>query len=148
MCWVLAVACRIFVSVCGIFHSGSPGLSSCCMGLKLLPCMWDLSSPTRDQIWVFCFEKWILNHWIMGEAPVIKVLFLMPLRHLWCRFQQLTLKLQSWGLFAGDPAEWGDQVWRNHQVSWLLHLFHMLTECLVWADPVQGTPTGICTTIF
>ena len=30
--------------------------------------MWELSSPTRDQIHVCCIGRWILNHWTTREV--------------------------------------------------------------------------------
>ena len=36
--------------------------------------MWDLSSPTRDQICIPCIGRWILNHWPTGEVPEILTL--------------------------------------------------------------------------
>ena len=31
--------------------------------------MWDLSFPVRDQTYVLCIERWILNHWATPEVP-------------------------------------------------------------------------------
>ena len=77
---ILVVACGIFVASCGIVHC-STGLSSCgawaqylwCVGLDT-PCMWDLCSLTRNQIWTPCIESRSLNHWAAKKVP--KSLFL------------------------------------------------------------------------
>ena len=37
------------------------------MGL-VAPCMWDLSSPTRDQTRIPCIGRWILTHWTAREV--------------------------------------------------------------------------------
>ena len=35
----------------------------------LLYNMWDLSSPIRDQIHIFCIARQFLNHWTTTEVP-------------------------------------------------------------------------------
>ena len=45
-------------------------LSSCGPWVKLPWVMWDLSSPTRDQIHVLSIGRQILNHWTTREVPV------------------------------------------------------------------------------
>ena len=37
--------------------------------------MWDLSSPTRNQIHVPCIGRWSLNHWIARQVPLFVLLF-------------------------------------------------------------------------
>ena len=39
------------------------------LGFPHLPGMWDLSSLTRDQNYVHCTGRWILNHWTIREVP-------------------------------------------------------------------------------
>ena len=46
--------CSFYFGLCWIF-AAVPGLS--CLSLSV----WDLSSPTRDQIHVLCIERQILN---------------------------------------------------------------------------------------
>ena len=98
LCQVLVEARRIFfIVVLGLFHCGAQAslqlyragsrarglcslqhavslvevheLSSCGIWAQV-PCdMWDLSSPTRDQIRVPCIGRKILYHWTTGEVP-------------------------------------------------------------------------------
>ena len=96
-CGIFIVARRIFIAVRGIFrygvlaslvathgllsscgtwapeHAGSVvavcRLFSCGMWAQLPHGMWDLSSPTRDQIHVPCIGRQILNHWTTREVP-------------------------------------------------------------------------------
>ena len=50
---------------------------SCTMQTYLPWCMWDLSSPTRDQTQVPCIARQILNHWVIREVPHINILKLL-----------------------------------------------------------------------
>lgn len=54
-----------------LHHSGSfmevHELSSCGVWAKLFLCVWDLSSPTRDQ--APACSRQILNHWTTKEVP-------------------------------------------------------------------------------
>ena len=59
--------------------------------------MWDLSSPTRDQIHVHCIGRWILNHWTTREV-------LMP--HLFHNWKFLPLILLHLFL-SGNPFPLG-----------------------------------------
>ena len=77
---VLVVARWIFFAIRGIFVVVC-GLSSCGDYSNLVaPCIWHLSSPTRDQTCVPCIRRQILNHWITRELP--KVFFFSCLKSL------------------------------------------------------------------
>ena len=49
--------------------------SSCHARAYLLHGMWDLSSPTRDQIHIPCIARWILNPWTTREVPYTTIFF-------------------------------------------------------------------------
>ena len=74
---VLSLHFSLSFSVCFFFEGGCAGsllqcvaFSSCSMWASL-PChMWDLSSPTRDQICIPCIGRWILNHGPTREVPL------------------------------------------------------------------------------
>ena len=52
-----------FVAVCRLLSSG--------MQAQLPHSTWDLSSWTRDRTCIPCVGRWILNHWITREGPLI-----------------------------------------------------------------------------
>ena len=45
------------------------------------PCIWDLSSPTRNQTRIPCTGRQIFNHWTTREVPSLQC-FLGVLSHL------------------------------------------------------------------
>ena len=54
---------------CAGFPSYSSRALASCRVLASLPWgMWDFRSPTRDQTWVPCIGRWILNHWTTREV--------------------------------------------------------------------------------
>ena len=55
LCWVLVVACRIFVAAHGLI-------------LWLPHGVWNLSSQTRDRTRVPSIGMWVLNHWTTREV--------------------------------------------------------------------------------
>ena len=56
-------------------------LSLRCGKQSELPCrMWDLSSPSRNQTYVPCIGRRILNHWTTKEVPKFDFFMLL---HLW-----------------------------------------------------------------
>ena len=83
----LSASCRIFlwgVQTLSLQHTG------------LLYGMWDLSSPTREQTYVPCIARHILNHWTTREVlraiTVITVLVTSILHCRWWKSIPLILK--------------------------------------------------------
>ena len=50
-------------------------LFSCGMWAYLPRGMWNLSSPTRDQAYIPCITRQILNHWTTREVPPEEFLY-------------------------------------------------------------------------
>ena len=46
-------------------------LSSCGTQAWLLCSMWDLSSPTKDQTFILCIARQILQHWATREVLLV-----------------------------------------------------------------------------
>ena len=44
--------------------------------------MWDLSSPTRNQICTLCIGRWTLDHWTSKEVPGLTFIILFLLVNL------------------------------------------------------------------
>ena len=65
--WDFCCACKP-LSGCSI-QAPECRLSSCIMWAELLHGMWDISSPTRDQIHVPCIGQWMFNYWTTREVP-------------------------------------------------------------------------------
>ena len=68
--WVWVAARRIFVVSCGNFHWGTQTLW---LWYESLVAPWhrDISSPTKEWIWVPCIARQILNQWTNREVPVL-----------------------------------------------------------------------------
>ena len=81
-------------------------VSSCTTKASLPCCMWDLSSPTRDQTQVPCIARQILNHWVIREVPHIHILKLLS------PIQNTNLFLLKYALISWPTAS-------------TLHVFHL-----------------------
>ena len=57
-----------FATILKNIYLAALGLS-CGMQAYLLQGMWNLGSLTRDQTYIPCIERWILNHWTTREVP-------------------------------------------------------------------------------
>ena len=100
---------RSFVSVCGP--------SSCGKWAYLLCGMWDISSPTRDQIQVPCIARRILNHWTTREVPwnVTSVSSLLHSALFWpfhCITSPVWIPLEPWCPVSFPPAS--GESWQRH----------------------------------
>ena len=65
-----ACGLSLAVEMCSRAH----GLSSCGARALLPLSMWNPSSLTRDQTWVSCIGRQILNHWTTKEVPQLRTL--------------------------------------------------------------------------
>ena len=108
----LVTAPGTFVASCGTFFWSTDSLdeahkvSSCTTKASLRCCMWDLSSPTRDQTQVPCIARQILNHWVIREVPHIHILKLLS------PIQNINLFLLKYALISWPTAS-------------TLHVFHL-----------------------
>ena len=72
---------RSVFSCCRALALGRSGFSSYCTWAQLFSCtglivLWNVgSSWTRDQTWVPCTGRWILNHWTTREVPNVYLLY-------------------------------------------------------------------------
>ena len=55
----------LFGVVLGLCHGALASLFQSMSG------MWDFSSLTRDQIYIHCIGRWILNHWTTREVSAL-----------------------------------------------------------------------------
>ena len=100
----------------------APELSSCGTRAKLLRSIWDLSSQTRDQTFIPCIRRQILNHWTTREVPVET--FLNDAFFLWGVINKM---LPFFGnLFLPSHFQFPR--------SLLIFDFSLLTFCL-WSQP-------------
>ena len=72
LCWALVAAYGSSLCLEGSSVM-THGLPSCEALAEMLCGMWDLSSYTKDWIWVLCIAWLILNHWIRRDIPQLVI---------------------------------------------------------------------------
>ena len=122
-------------------HWGEWAFTSCPQG------MWDLSSPTRDETWVPCIGRQILNHWTTRKSLFSSYIDYtgFPVSSAG---KESTCNGGDSGSIPGSESSLGEGIGYQLQYSWASLVVQMVKNpptmqeawvwCLGWEGPLEG----------
>ena len=117
--WLRWVFVAVFRLSLGTASRSYARLSSCGAWVFVVPSMWDLSSPSRDQTHVPCIGRWSLTHWTTRKGP-------MYFLNNWRKY----LKICQKSLNEGYKSNWLTVTYASLHSSYSFgYLFSRIRNC-------------------